>query len=611
MIKRLLFLLFLLTAFAGKGQELYRYTIDLKNAKNDKVKVVLKAPKLKSDKAVFVMPRVIPGSYALKEYGRFLEQVKAFDQKGKEMKLTRSNNMFYLKKGAGKLSRIEYFVNDTWDDNDLKNFIFQPGGSNIEENKNFVLNNHAFMGYFEGYKNLPYEVEVIKPDFMFAATWLKKESITPEKDVIKAENYDDLADNPVMYCKPDTASFRIDNTRVIVTNYSATGKIKADSLSFWLQPLANSLRTFLGKLPVDEYYFNFYFATPDQVKEVPEDQGGLSGYGALEHNHASFYFLPEMEMGPELRASVQDIGAHEFLHIVTPLNLHSEQIEDFNFKDPENSRHLWLYEGVTEYFSWLVRVQTGLVTEEEFFTEMKRKLERAEEYKPFSFTEMSKNVLTAENQKNYANVYQKGATIAMLLDQLLITKSEGKNSLKLLVSDLMKKYGQNKPFADSLLFDEIGTMTYPEVREFFKKHVEGTEPLPIAASMSNFGIDYQESKKVDLYYIAAFSLKMNDKQQFQVKEVGGSRINMKADDIFLEINGTPVTLGNIQDLFDKYFQYNTSPDALTIKFLRDGKEVIETGFPIKDEGVMKHVFTMLKGSEKQNMLKTVWLKGRN
>ena len=38
-------------------------------------------------------------------------------------------------------------------------------------------------------------------------------------------------------------------------------------------------------------------------------------------------------------------------------------------------------------------------------------------------------------------------------------------------------YGKEKPFKDNLLIDEIISMTYPQVADFFKNHVEGKVPI--------------------------------------------------------------------------------------------------------------------------------------
>ena len=59
------------------------------------------------------------------------------------------------------------------------------------------------------------------------------------------------------------------------------------------------------------------------------------------------------------------------------------------------SKHLWLYEGITEYFANLILVRSDLITEREFFSDrIKSKISRSKRYpeKKISFTEMSKNV---------------------------------------------------------------------------------------------------------------------------------------------------------------------------------------------------------------------------
>jgi predicted metalloprotease with PDZ domain len=52
-------------------------------------------------------------------------------------------------------------------------------------------------------------------------------------------------------------------------------------------------------------------------------------------------------MPEELVKSMMD--THEFFHIVTH-SIHSKEIQDFDYNDPKMSEHLWMYEGVTEYF---------------------------------------------------------------------------------------------------------------------------------------------------------------------------------------------------------------------------------------------------------------------
>src|SRR4029079_19298760 len=126
---------------------------------------------------------------------------------------------------------------------------------------------------------------------------------------------------------------RLSKARLVVTGvpvegytYSATDKIKSQQLLSARSGMLNAAGRFLGKLPVDRYTFLYHF--PD------------SSAGAWEHSFSSEYVLREGEFADSVDRQVTDIAAHEFFHIVTPLNIHSQIIEHFNFVTPVPSRHL-------------------------------------------------------------------------------------------------------------------------------------------------------------------------------------------------------------------------------------------------------------------------------
>ena len=53
--------------------------IDLVNIVDDKVTVTLLTPKFTKDDVVFNIPKIIPGTYSVDDYGKFIENVNAFD----------------------------------------------------------------------------------------------------------------------------------------------------------------------------------------------------------------------------------------------------------------------------------------------------------------------------------------------------------------------------------------------------------------------------------------------------------------------------------------------------------------------------------------------------
>ena len=131
----------------GLAQEAkYVYSTDLQNIQNDLVKVTLTPPTIAERKVTFQIPSIVPGTYAKKDYGRFVTQLQAFDAKGKNLKVKRQGNNTFSIKRANKLKRVEYLVNDSWDDSNTKDFVFQPRGTNTEAGKNVVINHHAYYG---------------------------------------------------------------------------------------------------------------------------------------------------------------------------------------------------------------------------------------------------------------------------------------------------------------------------------------------------------------------------------------------------------------------------------------------------------------------------------
>lgn len=568
------FCLWLFIPIQSFSQHSYTYTTDLVKIKDDQVSVTLQTPAITSDTVVYSFPKAIPGSYAVKDFGRFIKNFKAYNKNGKELPVDKINNNQYQVRHSKSLTSIHYLVGDTWDNNH-PNFVFQPGGSNIEEGSNFVINNHAFYGYFEGYKNLPITLNFIRPTYLFASTHLPLQQNSNGTDVLQATNYNFLADNPIIYSIPDTTSFAAGNSRINVSVFSATGKVKSAQVASYLQPLSKALATFFNGLPVKSYQFLFYFDRPENA--LGESSGG--GYGALEHNYSSLYYLPEIAMQSRIKSLVLEVAGHEFLHILTPLNLHSEQIENFDFINPEMSEHLWLYEGVTEYFANLVQLQSGLLTEKEFFKNMKEKMEQAKEFGQFSMTEMSKGVLTEVYKSKYNSVYSKGALLAFMLDLYIREKTNNATDLKTAIQKLAQKYGPNKPFKDEDLFNDLVGITHPDVQIFIDDYIIGSKPLPFNQMLATIGYEYSPVETKLTYNIGQkLGLKFDEpSKQFVFTEVSNNALLIKNNDALLSVENVPVTQENLNELWDKYFQYNFNLPNLTVTVLREGEKRILQG----------------------------------
>ncbi len=568
-MKKLLipFLLFsTLSLFAQP--EKYSVLVNLNDVQDDKIRVTITVPSVDQNEIEYHMPKVVPGTYSISDFGRFITEFEAKDAEGNNLEVEKLTTNRWKIKEATRLATITYLADDSFDKTEgyKSNYIFEPGGTNIEARRDvFVLNTFGIIGYLQGKIFHPFEVTISHPSHIYGATSLKRVSSTDESDTFTADNYNFLADAPIMYSVPDTVTKNIAGAEIIVSVFSPNGKLSAREVMDNIDDLMEAQSKYLGgKLPVDRYAYLIYLM----------DYNSLSGaMGALEHSYSSLYTLPEID-AKSISKSVRDVAAHEFLHIVTPLNIHSEEIHNFNYIEPEMSRHLWLYEGVTEYSAMHVQVRNSLYDVNTFLDEVRQKMQVADQFPEVSFTEMSEKILEPNFEPMFTNVYYKGALIGMCLDLHLIKYSNGDMDLRKLMSTLSEKYGPAKAFKDEELFDEITAITSPEVGNFFSEYVDGDKPLPLEKCLSWAGINYQAEEKVSVTTMGNIGLTLGEDQSIMVSGIQnmnefGKEMGYQEGDIIQEINGVPVSLENFQVVFED-IKYNLQEGKkLKMTVLRD------------------------------------------
>ncbi len=570
MKKAILFIsaLFSISRVSADGD--YHYFVDLTSVKEDKLSIKLTPPDISENETVFLFPAMVPGTYDVYDFGRFISNFKAEGKNGQAITITKLDANSYKLSPANAIKEITYDVDDTWDSEIKDRFVFEPGGTNIEDGKNFSLNTHGFFGYFKNKIENKFILEVTKPKGFYASTSLTDLKNGETKDVISVYNYHKLVDSPIMYCKPDTSTIRIGKSQILISVYSPNGILTSDFIARNLKELLFAQAEYLGgELPIDKYAFLFYFT----------DKPSLSGAsGALEHSYSSFYFLPEADTA-SLAQEIRNVSAHEFFHIVTPLSIHSKEIGDFDFNNPQMSKHLWLYEGLTEYAAHHMQVKTGLIEYDAFFNVMVEKMQNARDNfnDTVPFTIMSKYALD-KYKKEYGNVYEKGALIGMCLDIMLRYYSNGNYGTQTLMKDLSKKYGPEKSFNDDDLFNDIEKLTFKEVRTFLDTYVAGPKPLPYKEIFAMVGMNYTDKRTEEQITLGGISVGYNPTTNHLVVvntdklDDFGKKLKFKEEDEIVTFNSRKLTLENMKDVLGGFMQSAKTGDKLSIEVLRKDKK---------------------------------------
>ncbi|WP_080779483.1 M61 family metallopeptidase [Chryseobacterium phocaeense] len=608
----------LFAAFMANAQSI-KTTIDLVNVKDDKVAVTMEFPKMKSGDIKFHFPKTVPGTYSVDDYGRFVEGIKFYDNKGRELTYTKVNDNTYSLKNAKDLSKVTYLVNDSFDDemdNSKHKAVFSPSGTDIEEGKIFMINTHGFIGYIDNMQDVPYQLIIQKPAGFYGTTALVDQDKSDATDTFTLANYAKVTDSPLMYTKPDYITFNAGGMDLVLGVYSPTGKYKAADFKDNLEKMVMAQKKFLGDMNTNKKYAIMLYLSGGDGPQI-------KGFGALEHHESTSVVLPEMMPKEAIDKTITDVVSHEFFHTVNPLKTHSEEIHYFDYADPKMSQHLWMYEGGTEYFANLFQIQEGLINKDEFLQRINEKITNSKNYDDtMPFTVMSKNVLKDEYKDQYRNVYEKGALLAMCLDIELRKLSNGEMGYRDMIRKLSQRFGENKPFKDDKLIDELVTVTgYPQVKDFYNKYIAGNQPTPYAEYLSMVGVEAKKQDTPPLFWFIKDPNQtgFNDKNNTFVFDESSAlspfakSIGFKITDEIFALDGKTIDIQKIQD-FINYTKTIKEGQNVTVTIIRkngDKTDKIDLkGKAILDKMTIETLQYKASPTAAEQKLQSQWLTGK-
>ncbi|NBC56830.1 MAG: peptidase M61 [Bacteroidetes bacterium] len=593
-------------------------SLELTAVNEDRVPVSINPGRITQDTVVYRLPRVIQGTYSVSDFGKYVDDLQAITYEGKTLEVTKIDDNSWQIPNAKTLDKITYYVNDTYDIETSGGIggeqPFSPAGTNIEPD-NYVLNLHGFIGYFDQLKSNQYRLEVTAPSDFERTSALQSVGTETSEDGSEvtsqyfAPRYFDITDNPMMYGNLDVEEFMVGDIKIVLSLYSPNQKHSASSLKETVFEMMEAQKTYLGDINSTPRYDIYVYLSEG-------DEDSPKGFGALEHHTSTVAVFPENMPVEGLKSSMVDVVAHEFFHIVTPLSVHSEDIHYFDYNQPTFSKHLWMYEGVTEYFAQHFQVYEGLITPEEFYNTIDQKISRSKNLDDsMSFTTMSENVLEEPYASNYYNVYMKGALIGMCIDILMRKESDGNRSMLSLMKELSTKYGKDKPFEDDKLIEEITAMTYPSIGKFLNTHVKGNTPINYNDFFEMVGLTKAE-KEVETNYI--FSGGQNiifdgDQTTGQIMFKANALQNsfwksqdIQAGDIIKKVNGNELTMQNANQVLQGMFSWQEGQD-ITMELERDGKTVLLEATLTQPTAISKTIVEDENATEAQIATRQAWL----
>lgn len=583
-----LFIAYILISLVLSNNPLYpqhKFYVNLNERSEDLFNVTLYPENLSDENKVYNFAATAPGTYQIMNIGRYVRSFQAFDKDGNEIQADNVSQNRWLISQPEKVDKIVYTIAETWDTQVDENQIYLMAGSSIEDD-NVLMNNQCVFGYFDGMQDYKINIKLDYPDDWKIGTALQKNS----EGYYEAEDYDYLVDSPILLGDLSEASINISGTNIEVYTYSKSDLIKSQDLLDAVEDIIYAADKFTEGLPVERYAFLFHF----------EDQAA----GAWEHSYSSIYIYPEFPLSGNYVKSIKSTVAHEFFHIVTPLNIHSELITNFNFAEPKLSQHTWLYESVTEWASDAMQLRGDIYSLDEYLNELTTKLNQSDNFrKDISLTELAVNSFELQNQ--FYIFYCRGAVIMTLLDIKLLEESKGKKGLREVINELAEDYGPQKSFSEENFFKDFSDRTFPSIMEFFKKYVQGNEPLPLKEYFEKVGINYLETAGYDSSK-AGFDFGFAFREgKLSIGALYNDSLPVKTGDVFYKFNGQEITSGNMQQIFSGLT--NSKPGELVHFVMK--RDSVEINFDYKlPPAKINHLFEVNENpNEQQTQLRKAWM----
>ena len=494
------------------------------------------------------MSRSSPGRYAVHEFAKNVYNVRVTDTAGKTLTVSQPNPHQWDVTGHSGNVRVTYHV-----------FGDRVDGTYLAiDSTHAHINMPAALMWARGFELRGATVRFEPPA---GSSWKVATQLLPGPDpfTFTAPNLQYLMDSPSEFSgfslrtfqianAPDTALFRL-------AVHHQGNEAELDTFSGDVQKIVAEARHVFGEYPAFEG--NTYTFIGDYLPWASGD--------AMEHRNSTFLSSPTTIRNN--RVGLLGSIAHEFFHVWNVERIRPRSLEPFNFEDANVSGELWLAEGFTNYYEWLLLIRAGLVHLDAYAGNaaetintvtlgpgrLIRSAVEMSQFAPFIDAATSIDRTNAEN--TVISYYTWGEAIGLALDLSLRDRTDSKVTLDHFMRALWGKYGKpggrlpgyvDNPYtiadAKSTLAEVAGDQGF--ANDFFARYIEGHEVADYTRLLARAGLTLRPRFPGQGY---AGDLRLQDARG-AVRVVApvpfGSpayAAGLERDDLLLSIGGVPAS----------------------------------------------------------------------
>jgi len=412
-------------AAADASPAAFAFTVSTPDPASRQYHVRLRCDGLPGDTAEFRMPVWTPGYYGLFDYAGHVRNFGATDGDGRPLAFAKGGpNAWVIRKGPAATVLLSYDVAAT-----------SPFVANafLDETRGYITPGALFV-YVPGQLRRSVTVTVeLNSKWTTVATGLDPVPKGPPH-TFRAADFDVLYDSPILMGNLETLpTFEIKGIPHRFIGY-ALGEFDRRQFVDDLRAVVEAGTEIIGDIPYKHYTF----------------LGIGPGRGGIEHANSTA--VPFSGIGPDRASRIRTLSflAHEYFHHYNVKRIRPIALGPFDYDRPNLTDMLWVSEGFTSYYEYLMLVRSGRMTPQELLDALTRTIAAVENNPGRLFqsaTASSRDTWTqgpfgrgASGVRRTISYYDKGLVLGLLLDFRIRHETKNRKSLDTVMRTLYQKY---------------------------------------------------------------------------------------------------------------------------------------------------------------------------
>ena len=405
------------------------YTVRMDNPEWHFFQVNLSCKGIKKDFIDLKMPAWTPGYYQRLDYAKNVHQLKATDAAGKELKVEKAaDNTWRVFSNNATAVSISYNVKTE------RSFVATPY---IDENRAYILPAGVFL-YVDKMIDHPVQLTVV-PDAKWNRVATGLDSIAGKKFTYTAPDFDILYDSPLLVGNlEELPSFKIRGITHRFIGYKL-GDFDKEKFMLDLKKVVDASVNIIGHIPYKHYTFIAIGSGPGGIEHLNNTTFGFNGanFDKRDNYIRTLHFL-----------------AHEYFHHYNVKRIRPIELGPFDYDKGSRTKMLWISEGLSVYYEYIVVKRAGITTDEEFLNAFRgnmvafenkpgrlyQTLEQAS-YETWSDGPFGR---TGDEVNKTISYYDKGPAVGLLFDFKIRQVTKNQKSLDDVMRLLYKEYYQKK-----------------------------------------------------------------------------------------------------------------------------------------------------------------------